>query len=130
MEPDGATEKGWRPGKGMVALIIVALVFATLLIFWRAWDMSADRQLQAEIDAAHARGEKILVEDFVDPPGIPDEQNAAFFWKRAAAAAGLDEKLNDRESELVFLGQLPASTEELAWLREAIANRDSVWSDV
>lgn len=130
MEPDGKAEKGWQPGKGMVALLIVALVFATLLIFWRAWDLSADRQLKTEIDAAHARGEKIVVEDFLDPPPVPDEQNAAFFWKRAAAAADLDEKLNDRERELAFLGQLPASPEELAWLREAIANRDSVRNDV
>jgi hypothetical protein len=72
----------------------------------------------------------ILLEDFTDPPAIPDQQNAAFFWKRAGAAAEVSEALNDRERELPFLRQLPASPQELAWLREALANRDAAWDDV
>src|SRR3954462_10620770 len=120
----------WRPGKGLVALIVVAAIFVLLLVVWRVWDSGAQRQLQAQIDAAHARGEKILLEDFIDPPAIPDEQNAAVFWKRAGAAAELSDALKDRERGLPFLGELPATAEELAWMRESIANHENVWDDV
>src|SRR4051794_31466778 len=120
----------WQPSRGLVALIVVGVLFAVLLVVWRAWDSGAQRQLQAQIDAAHARGEKILLEDFTDAPPVPDDQNAAFYWKRAGAAADVSDTLNDRERDLSFLGQMPASPQELAWLREAIANRDAVWDDV
>ncbi|HEX2973264.1 MAG TPA: hypothetical protein VHP11_13095, partial [Tepidisphaeraceae bacterium] len=45
----------------------------------------AQSRLDGEIQKIRARGEPVLIEDFVEP-AIPDEENAAFYLKRAAKA--------------------------------------------
>lgn len=86
--------------------LVVAGVILTLLYIgaFQAWKYEANRRLLAEIDAIHARGEPILVDDFaVDP--VPDELNAAVRYKAAELITSLLPKELDRfldDFELFF----------------------------
>jgi hypothetical protein len=61
-------------------VLIVGLV---LLRWWWGWE--AERRLQAKIDELRAAGEPTTPEDF-ELPALPDEKNAAHFYRQAAGA--------------------------------------------
>jgi hypothetical protein len=63
-----------------VGVLIVGLV---VLRLW--WGYEAERRLQAKIDELRAAGEPLTPEDF-ELPALPDEKNAAYFYRQAAAA--------------------------------------------
>lgn len=48
------------------------------------WGVAAERNLQKKIAQLRAAGQPVLSEDF-EQPGVPDEENAAYFVRRAAA---------------------------------------------
>ncbi len=62
----------------LLAIVLAAVLFRVVAGYW------ADSKLQAELDAIAARGEPVRWADRARPP-IPNEQNAAEFYKRAAA---------------------------------------------
>ena len=70
-----------------------ALAFVGLMVFlfvvrlWWGWE--AHRRLQAEIDRIVARGEPLFPEDFNPPEEIPDDQNAAILYTKAAKSLNL-----------------------------------------
>lgn len=67
-------------------LLVAAGAYALGLVgLWLGWSWHADRRLEAAIAEVRLRREPLLVEDFNQPP-IPNEQNAAYFLKQAAAA--------------------------------------------
>lgn len=67
---------------GTLAFVITVLALIGLRLWW---GHMADRRLRELTDAAHARGEPFLPEDF-DPAPVPDTQNAALTFKRAGDA--------------------------------------------
>src|SRR5262249_2997662 len=71
----------WLKRISAASVGFLILLFIVRLI----WGWDANRRLQAAIDAVHARGERILPADFVDPI-VPDSENYAFFIKQAMAA--------------------------------------------
>ncbi len=77
------------------------LLFASLLALRLWWGRIAQNRFDAEIAAAHSRGEPITFEDFQDPNPPPDDQNAAAQLKAAAssifyntAQQGFDNRFN------------------------------------
>lgn len=72
------TFRRWVFGIGacLVALVVVRLI----------WGFVADWRLNAEIEKYRAAGEPLLLEDFVPPFGVKDEENAAVAYRRATAA--------------------------------------------
>ncbi|MCH8970233.1 MAG: hypothetical protein IIA66_14080 [Planctomycetes bacterium] len=99
-------------------LVLVGLL---LLRWWWGWE--AHRQLQAEIDRIVARGEPIFPEDFDPPEEIPDDQNAALAFIKAAEAltvtAEQDDLIENADSleeltpqELQLLADLEAKNAE------------------
>lgn len=48
------------------------------------WGVAAERNLQKKIAQLRAAGQPVLPEDF-EQPAVPDEENAAYFVRRAAA---------------------------------------------
>lgn len=71
-------------------LVVSAALFVALLALRLWWGWYADRQLQAEIDRIIAAGEPICPEDFDPKEHIPDDQNAAKLYERAAAQLQAD----------------------------------------
>lgn len=49
------------------------------------WGAEAQRRLDQRIDSYRAAGQPVLIEDF-EPTPVPDEDNAAPLWEKAAAA--------------------------------------------
>jgi hypothetical protein len=80
----------WWLKRGAV-LVVTAIIALIGLRLW--WGHVADRELKEMVDAAHARGEPILPEDF-DPPSVPPENNAALSLSKAAAALVLNTQFN------------------------------------
>ncbi len=68
----------WLTRLAVVWVLIVAA--AAGMRVW--WGNVAERRLSAAIEAAHTRGEKILIADYARPD-VADEQNAAFYLDRA-----------------------------------------------
>ena len=68
--------------KRILAAMCVLLLMLLGLRWWWGWD--AERKLQARIAEYRALGQPVTLEDFKLPP-IPDEDNAAYFLKQAAA---------------------------------------------
>lgn len=64
---------------GMFLLLILGV-----LGFRQVWLARAEARLQARIDAIHARGEPVLIEDFTYPD-VADEDNSAKDYEAAAA---------------------------------------------
>jgi hypothetical protein len=87
-EYPGETDRPYPPRyrwfKWVVALLILQVVSGIGLQY--GWTRYADRRLQAEIDAIHARGEPILVQDFQVNTNLPDADNAAWYYHQAEAA--------------------------------------------
>jgi hypothetical protein len=75
----------WLTRLAALWVVVVAAVVG-VRVWWG--DVAAGR-LAATIDAAHARGEKILVADFARPYRLPDERNAAFYLRRAETSLKL-----------------------------------------
>ncbi len=74
----------------------LALAFAGLMVFLVVvrllWGWEAHRRLQAEIDRIVARGEPLFPEDFNPSEEIPDDQNAAILYTKAAKSLNLTAK--------------------------------------
>lgn len=79
-EPTEPNPPRWRWTKRLLA----AGVVLTLLYIgaFQVWKYEANRRLQAEIDAIRARGEPVLVTDFIFH-SVPDDQNAAVAYRVA-----------------------------------------------
>lgn len=82
-EPTLANPPRYRWLKRIGLLVVLVLLALGVLRWW--WGHVAQVRLQRVIDAAHARGEPILPEDFT-PQSIPEGQNAAVTLQLAAAA--------------------------------------------
>src|SRR5437667_1515966 len=98
---------------------IIALVILMLLVALRAWwGHEAHRRLNARIDAAHARGEKILVEDYASHPA-DDAENAAVALKAAAKAVVLTPPQEQWEDD--FDARYAPSANDIAMMRAIVA---------
>jgi hypothetical protein len=73
--------------KRIAFLFVISLIALGGLRWW--WGHLADSRIRELVNEAHARGERILPEDFV-PTSIPDSQNAAVTLQLAANAMFLD----------------------------------------
>ena len=82
-EPIVANPPRYQWLKRIGLLVFLILLALAALRWW--WGHAAQVRLQRVIDAAHARGEPILPEDFTPQP-IPDGQNAAITLRQAAGA--------------------------------------------
>ncbi|CAN5524519.1 hypothetical protein BH09PLA1_BH09PLA1_34280 [soil metagenome] len=124
------TKKFWPFSRGQTVFIVALLFLFAIFAVYLQWNAWAERLIQAEIDAAHARGEFILLEEFPQPPPVLDDQNAATFWLRAADASDTTEAQDERARDLEGLGLYPPTAPELALLRDMLSDRQSVWRDV
>jgi hypothetical protein len=75
---------------------VVMLAALLLLRLW--WGREARRQLDAEIAAAHGRGEPVLIADFNNVDPVPDDENAAILLKSAAGNIVMNATQNDFET--------------------------------
>jgi hypothetical protein len=73
----------YRWVKGFAIFAGALLVMLVILWFW--WAHVASTQLQTKIDAILARHEPLYPSDFLPPP-LPDNQNAATYYRAAVAA--------------------------------------------
>lgn len=78
----------WLKRIAIVSAVLVALVAGLRL--W--WGYEAEHRLNALVAQYRAAGEPIEPEDF-NPPPIPDEQNAAVYWKQAGETLSLSADL-------------------------------------
>ncbi len=99
------------------ALVILAGLVALRI----AWGVHAGHVRRRFIAEAHARGEKILISDYVTPP-IPDDQNAAFFLLKAAAAIPNPDHVGEYKT--------PLSSDDLKSLQQVAAQSGQVIADV
>ena len=72
----------WWVKRMFVATVVVAICLAGVRAWW---GLVADRRLQSVLDDVAARGEPVRATD-LDPPAIPDAENAAHYLNRAAKA--------------------------------------------
>lgn len=72
----------WWLKRIMLAVAVLLAVVAGLRCWW---GVVAERRLEAAIAEIRRRGEPLYAADFVRPP-VPDEDNAAYYLKRAAQA--------------------------------------------
>ena len=79
-QPDPPRFRSLKRGM-FIGLVVCALLCGVR--WWWGWE--AQRCVDREVAAAHARGEGLLVTDFVTPP-VPPEENAATTLLAAAAA--------------------------------------------
>jgi hypothetical protein len=70
-----------------IATFVGAILLVLGLRLW--WGYAADRELRRMADAAHARHEPFLPEDF-DPTPVPDVDNAALSFRHAADAVEVE----------------------------------------
>jgi hypothetical protein len=83
--------------------------------------------LQAEIDAIHARGEPILVQDFQVNSNLPDADNAAWYYRQAKTAIQKTDLINGIQVD----GIHQVSAQEIA-AADGVAKREVValrWLD-
>ena len=69
--------------------LALGVFFALLIVLRIWWGYEAHRRLQTEIDRIIARGEPLFPEDFNPSEEIPDDQNAAILYKKAAGTLDL-----------------------------------------
>ncbi len=115
----------------------VLLVALGALRWWWGWE--ANRRFQERIAHYRALGQPVLLEDF-RKPSLPDEQNAAYFLKKAAAALTLpdtvtltfDDILTDprlcRQHPLEARDLFEANRESLHLARQARARSEVDWN--
>src|ERR1051325_3285251 len=96
-------------------LSLVSLLFL-MLVLRLIWGRFVHHQLQSQLQAIRARGEPIMPSDVVHQP-IPDDENAAFFVRKAAGTLveGID---SPRASNLQYPDYLPHPPE---WMKLAEA---------
>lgn len=116
-----------------VGVLIVALA---ALRWW--WGHEAERRLQAKIDEYHALGQPVTIEDFQFPP-VPDDENAAYFLKKAAGkivtSAGLRVEFRDVCNELDLVAEYlddvrriaDANAEVVPLVRDGVARPEADW---
>jgi hypothetical protein len=106
----------WLKRLGLAAGVFVLLLAGVR--WWWGWE--AERRLQAKIAEYRAAGQPVLLEDFKTPP-IPDEENAAYFLRLAAARIPkppedeFDDVFYDRRDKpesLAVVGQFVRANEE------------------
>ena len=75
------------------------------------------RELQAEINAIHARGEPLLISDYQQPQ-VPDAENAAIYLQQAMAAIANEVVImpgfhhpNDEKARAILQGLFPTRRE-------------------
>lgn len=118
---------------------LAAAVFVIAMIGVRIWwGHYADRRLQATIARYRAAGQPVTLEDFQTAP-IPDEDNAAYYLKEAAAKIVQPEDVQIEFEALPANGQscakhaqaveriIAANREPLRLLREARSRRIARW---
>src|SRR5450432_998506 len=119
------------------SLLVLGITFAILIGLWFWWSERAHRRLQAEIDAIHAAGEPIELADFQNFPVIPDNENAAVYYRRAYQAMRKPDQIDQANtseeplspSSLSELNALVAGeTAALALARQADDFPNAVWS--
>lgn len=123
-----------RIGKASVVLIIALVA----LRWWWGWE--AERRLQAQIDRIRATGRPVFVEDYADQAAaIPDEDNAAILWEKAASkivatapnGASLtslldaDDPIAEAPDDVAAI--IAANAEVLALVRKAGARTQAAW---
>lgn len=92
----------WWLKRLSAAGVVLALLLAGA---WVAWAVHADRRLSGELDRLRAAGRPVMPSD-LDPPPLPDDQNAAKLW--IAAAGALDPNgESPKISNLVYPDYLP-----------------------
>jgi hypothetical protein len=102
------------------------------------WGAHAQHRLDALIDDAHAKGQKIVVTDYQMKVFLPDDDNAAFYYKRAqqtlkttkAEEWAIDnaERLPLRQDVFDTIGAaLKTNQAFLADVREARRHRQADW---
>lgn len=126
----------WWLKRLSAAGVVLALLLAGA---WGAWAVHAERRLSGELDRLRAAGRPVTPSD-LDPPPLPDEQNAAKLW--IAAAGALDPNLESpRNSNLQYADHPPLPAEwwtlargsyeqnrpALAAARRAAAMPEAVW---
>lgn len=115
----------------------VLLVALGVLRWWWGWE--ANRRFQERVAHYRALGQPVLLEDF-RKPSLPDEQNAAYFLKKAAAALTLpdtvtltfDDILTDprlcRQHPRIARDLFDANRESLHLARQARARSEVNWN--
>lgn len=89
-------KKRWSVRRTVLLAVLLLLAGIGIGRWW--WGQSAERILQAEIDAIRARGEPLEWREF-KRPFIPDEENAAEFYRQAAKIVLFDHKLAETDEE-------------------------------
>jgi hypothetical protein len=105
-----------------IVIVLLTIVVGCVVAFF-IYGSYATRRLDRLIAQYRAAGEPILAEDFVSP-GIPDESNAAAYWRAAVEGTKInpdDEKILEKH----FSHLLPLKAEEVAVLQQLVqANKD------
>ena len=107
----------------------VAFAVLALALGVRAWwGWYAQRRLDAAIAELRAKGEPVTEADFADP-AVPDEQNAAFFIRRAASAFTQSERQREDERHEKFYVN-PLSLEALASIGGLLHDNRQALADI
>ncbi|HEV7299470.1 MAG TPA: hypothetical protein VGN72_08920 [Tepidisphaeraceae bacterium] len=112
--------------KRLAVAAVVILIAIGITRYW--WGRVAERRFNEMVAAAHARGEPILVDDF-QLPAVPDERNAAFYFRRAAAATSTTVD-SPSMSALEFPDYLPYRDVWHTMADKAIAANAAVYPDL
>lgn len=105
--------------------VLIAAAVAGLR-WW--WGDLAERRFAATVAAAHARGQKIVVADFVDGDApLPDEQNSAFYLGRAETGIRLS-TTEDWAMDNSF--DLPLRDDVAAIVGRVLEERPAVLADI
>jgi hypothetical protein len=98
----------------MKRLTALGVVMAALLVGLRLWwGREAQRRVDAYVEAARARGEPMLAEDFA-PPQVPPGQDANALFQRAWGGVTLTQQQHDFTYD--FPGVLPLNAQEVTLL--------------
>jgi hypothetical protein len=110
-------------------VVLAALVLAGVLAGVRLWwGWHAGRRLDAAVAELRAKGEPVAEEDFARPP-VPDERNAAFYLRRAAANFRMSrEQAEDERREDFYFP--PLSPEAVASMGALLEDNRGALADV
>lgn len=108
-------------------LFLLTLLALPLAVRWW-WGGYAQRRLDAAIAELRARGEPVAEADFADP-AVPDEQNAAFYLRRAAGRFVLTGQQREDEGREGFYVS-PLSPEAVASIAGLLRDNRQALADV
>ncbi len=120
-----------------ILLAVAVLILALAALRWW-WGYEAERRLQAKIDEYHALGQPVTIEDFQFPP-VPDEENAAYFLKKAAEAivvpaglrVGISDVCNELDNVTAYIDDVQriveANDQVVQLVRDGIARQEADW---